>query len=1150
MSVFRSATSKQRGFSTPAIIACPSETLLHTSIKSVTVFCFVALSLGSNLVIGETFPAKLGSLVKKHCAGCHGPDAQEGDFRIDTLARDVAGGGDADHWHEALNRINNGEMPPEDAPQLSDREFADLTAWLTQQLEIAARARRQTDGQVIFRRLNRDEYNNTLNDLFGIDLDVKQLLPPERVSEDGFTNNGGELVMSPLHFESFLKIARLYLDRSLIKDPDSRPDRSGFAVEFERDGNGRPRAAGQTLAKDASAVKFPVGTYPNIDPRNKKRGKFNGEIREKSVVLPPATRAKGTQIPARRGPQPRIEIPLKTFPDSGVVRVKVKARTVPGIIQRNGGLQVEVYELLPDCKIESFAGKQPTRVLFSDGFDLKDLGISIEKTSLKFTTQLRVPTSGEYQFFTSADDGSRLYINGEQVVDGERVNEESTGAIELKAGLHKLVLTYHDTGGGERLNVEWKGPKLKRQAIPSDALVSALDPVRGDAPIEVQVHPLLTDTALASYAGSQPLETRYTSELDIHRLGIEIEKISLRFRAMLEVPIEGTYTFHTRADDGATIYVDRKQVAHNRGGGVPVQLTAGTHELIVTYYDTGGGDQLTVQWEAPDLKRGPIGAQFLSRPEPEKVVDPPENQKKTSAYLSVMVANRLDDGVEFKPISRSLEVKATDEPDTYEFIGRMENLPLPIRSRTGVSGDLTDARLFLLNRWEPAYPSGPNLEIFSVEFEAPVHDQWPPESHRKIMCSEDPEELLENFLSRAFRRPPTKEEVQGFLNLWKEYASENPEASDVELAAAVLPAVLISPSFLYLVEPQASDGVVRDQGSESRRSPLDDHELAKRLAYFLTRSMPDARLRGLADAGRLRHTGVLRQETRRLLQSAESDQFVAGFVDQWLDLEALERIPVERKRHPTYQPWLREAMRQETRGWFATVMREQRSALELIDSNSIYVNPVLADHYGIPGVSGTEFRVVGVPQNSHRGGLLTQASFLTGNSNGVDSHPIKRGVWLLDRLLNDPPPPPPPNVPELDSEGPGLKGKTLKEQLAIHRDVQACRNCHQRIDPFGLPFESFNTVGQWRDSDDTKTVLPDGATVDGIDELKRYLVANRKDDFAEALGRKLFAWGLGRSLSFSDDTEVNAITEEFRKADYRIIPLIESIVTSDSFTHH
>ena len=1117
--------------------------LIPLQASSILLCCFIL----STPTWGDALPRTLNQLLEKTCVSCHGPDSQEGGFRIDTLDKDIANGPDADRWHEALNRINSGEMPPKEATGLNDKEFEDLTDWMTRELKSAARSRRQTDGKVVFRRLNRDEYNNTLNDIFGIELDVAQLLPPERSSEDGFTNNGEELVMSPLHFESFLKIARLYFDRALVDESEQQPDRSGFAIEMSRDKNGRPRGLGHSLSHDHTAINLPLGTYPNIDPKKNRRGNFNGEILESSVILPPARRATGTQIPARRGPQPRLEIPLKSFPDSGKVKVRVRARTVPAVIQKSSGVQVEIFDLLPDCDLRSFDGKQPTRTVFSDSFDLRDLGISIEKVSLRFTTLLRVPTTGVYHFFSSADDGASLYVDGNQLLDAEKLNQEVTGSLHLEKGLHPITVTYHDTGGGERLIVQWQGPEFERQDIPAEALVNQAEQIRGDAPIEVQVHPLLPDTELASYQDLKPLETLYSSDLDIHQIGIEIEKISLRFRTRLQVPVTGTYTFHTHADDGSTVYINKKEVANKKGLRKPIELDAGKHELIVTYFDTGGGDSMSVEWEGPNIPRGKISTELFERPELEVTPEPRKERAKPVAYLSVMVANRLDDGVEFEPISDSVAVRATGEPETYEFVGRMENLPLPFRSRTGVSGDLTDARLFLLNRWEPAYASGPHLEIFSVEFEAPVYDQWPPKSHTAIMNSDDPSQLIRHFLNRAFRRPPRQGEIARLLKLWNLYAEDHPESSLSEIAAEVLPAALISPSFLYLVEP---DGIDSSMSDRQTRRPLNDHELANRLSYFLTRTMPDAELRELADVGKLSNPVTLRKQARRLLLGRQSDAFVAGFIDQWLDLNALERIPVDRKKHATYQPWLRDSMRTETREWFAKVMREQRHVLELIDSDILYINPILAEHYGIYGVTGTEFREVPVPRDSHRGGLLTQAAFLTGNSNGVDSHPIKRGVWLLDRILNDPPPPPPPNVPELDTKAPELKGKTLTEQLAIHRDVQACRNCHQQIDPFGLPFESFNTVGQWRNSEDTQTTLPDGITIDGIDQLKEYLVTHRKDDFAEALARKLLAWGLGRSLSFSDEEEIKEITDSFRESEYRIIPLIESIVTSESFTHH
>ncbi|MEM7010367.1 MAG: DUF1592 domain-containing protein [Verrucomicrobiota bacterium] len=1102
--------------------------------------------LAPTLFAAPGLPDEVADVLEKHCVSCHGPEKQKGRLRIDELNPDFVNGPDADRWHELLNILNVGEMPPEDEPPLSSDELSTLTGWLNEELDRAAEARRATDGRVVFRRLNRHEYNNTLNDLFGLDLDITHLLPPERPSEDGFTNNGEELVMSPLHFESFLKIARMYLDKALVDDPDEKLERTGFALNFKRRNDGRPEGSMQTFADPSKIQNASVNTFPGFNP--KKKDQFSGQILEHSIVLPPARRATGTQIPARRGPQPRIEIPLREFPDSGVVRVRVRAKTVPAQLL-DAPVEVGVYQLLPDNDIATFEGQLPTQTVLATDFDLKKLGVQIEKVSLKFSTHLRTVVAGEYTFFTTADDGSRLYINGEEVVNGETVNVEQSGGIHLEPGTHELILIYHDTGGGERLVVDWQGPDFERQTVPASALLrpSAQVVSNGEPRVDVSVYaPALPDTSLKSYAGQRAAQQIYAPEITIRDIGVRIEDVSLKFRTKIEIPASDEYKFYSRADDGARIYINGKHVTGEDGGNQwrdgsagAIELEKGQHDLVVTYYDTGGGERMDIEWEGPDIKRGPIPAEILTLPEPLEEAEEPEFQP---AYLAVMMANRLDDGVEFEPIGETLAVDATDEPGIYEFIGRMENLPLPFRQRSGQSGEINDARLFLVNMWEPAHPTGPQLEIHSVEFEAPLFPEWPPTSHAAIMTSEDPRRLITDFLSRAFRRPPTDAEVGRMAALWDYYAQENPEAPFVEIVREILLAALIHPSFLYLVEPD------EDPAAAEERRALTDHELANRLSYFLTSTSPDAELRQLADAGRLRDPETLSKQTQRLIADPRSDRFVAGFIDQWLDLDALERIPVDRKKHATFQPWMRESMRNETRGLFAKILRENRSALELIDSDYLIIDPILANHYGIPGVSGSGFREVANPEGSPRGGILTHASFLTGNSNGVDSHPIKRGVWLLDRLLNDPPPPPPPNVPDLDAEAPEFKGKTLKEQLQIHRDVQACRNCHEQIDPFGLPFESFNTVGQWRNSKDTSATLPDGTEVSGIGELKSYVLTKRKDDFAEALTRKLLAWSLGRSLSFVDDEEVERLSAKFREADYRVGPLIEEMVTSELFT--
>ena len=246
--------------------------------------------------------------------------------------------------------------------------------------------------------------------------------------------------------------------------------------------DGRPQGIGHLLADESKSTTLRLGTYPAIDPKKQKRGRFTGEICENSVVLPPARRATGTQIPARRGPQPRLEIPLRDFPDSGVVRVRVRASTIPGSSNTIGPVEVCVYPLLPDGDLASYAQQLPTQTLFTSDFDLRKLSIQIEKTSLKFATLIEIPTSGKYTFFTKADDGSRLYVDGDLIVNGESVNRDRDGSVDLKAGQHELIVTYYDTGGGDSLTVEWQGPDFERQPIPASALVAPTPEEEPDEP--------------------------------------------------------------------------------------------------------------------------------------------------------------------------------------------------------------------------------------------------------------------------------------------------------------------------------------------------------------------------------------------------------------------------------------------------------------------------------------------------------------------------------------------------------------------------------------------------------------------------------------------------------------------------------------------
>jgi hypothetical protein len=368
----------------------------------------------------------------------------------------------------------------------------------------------------------------------------------------------------------------------------------------------------------------------------------------------------------------------------------------------------------------------------------------------------------------------------------------------------------------------------------------------------------------------------------------------------------------------------------------------------------------------------------------------------------------------------------------------------------------------------------------------------------------------------------------------------------------VLASVLISPDFLYLAEPRTTS---------RKRQPLSSYELASRLSYFLWNTMPDQQLMETADSGKLSRPAVLSQQVDRMLENPRAWNFVDHFTSQWLDLDGLDRIAVNPEYYPDFDDRLKQQMRLETQYFFAELLEKNLSALNLLDSDFTMLSPSLAEHYGLASPASSRFERVTIPAGDHRGGLLGQGSFLLINSNGEDSHAIKRAVWIRDRLLNDPPAPPPPDVPELETQ----QGETIKlsltEQLALHREKAACKSCHRDIDPWGVPLEHYDAVGRWREDVIRKVKgkpirapviaesrLPDGTQLNGLVELKEYLLAQRSDEFSEAIVRKMMTYALGRSLELTDNKEVTEITEKFISRGHKLRDLIVSIVQSDAFT--
>jgi len=402
-------------------------------------------------------------------------------------------------------------------------------------------------------------------------------------------------------------------------------------------------------------------------------------------------------------------------------------------------------------------------------------------------------------------------------------------------------------------------------------------------------------------------------------------------------------------------------------------------------------------------------------------------------------------------------------------------------------------------------------------------------------------QILRRLATRAFRRPVTDEELARLVELAK-VARDEGESFEGAIGWAVQ-AILVSPHFLFRIEKDPTPN-----NAETVRR-LDEFELATRLSYFLTSSMPDDELQRLAAEGKLRDN--LQREVRRLLAGEKSRALVENFAVQWLELRNLEMVTPDRKRFAAFDDRLRRDMLTEAEMLFAAVMREDRSVLDLIDADFTFVNERLAAHYGIPGVRGEEFRRVSL-KGGGRGGVITLAGVLTVTSNPTRTSPVKRGKWILENILGTPPPEPPADVPMLAEDRKAQLSGTLRERMEQHRADPNCAVCHRKMDAMGFALEHYDAIGAWRDKDGPFDInaggeLPDGQTFRGAADLKKILRNSGRDEFARCLTEKMLTYALGRGLEPYDQCTIEQIVKHLATEDYRFSALVMAIVQSDPF---
>jgi hypothetical protein len=548
-----------------------------------------------------------------------------------------------------------------------------------------------------------------------------------------------------------------------------------------------------------------------------------------------------------------------------------------------------------------------------------------------------------------------------------------------------------------------------------------------------------------------------------------------------------------------------------------------------------------------------------------------------------------------------------NKPKEFELRGRIENIPVqPSRKHRNKvipptititaqnifnNGELNDHRK---SGFDSSWSAeAPRVVLESLEFEAPVADIWPPEHHTRILF-ESPlrktntgkyaYEVIKRFMTKAYRRPVAKDEVDHYCNVYKIYDAEFDTLE--QAMRETLTMVLISPQFLYHT-------VIDDAASTK------PYELASRMSYFLWGSMPDKELFDLAASGKLNDPAVIETQTRRLLADKRSEGFVENFTSQWLSLAKMKTVNINQDLFPRFlytvhlgerrgqeqlfRPTIRDYMLEETVGFIRELIKSNASVMNIVDSDVAYLNEPLAVHYGVQGVQGLKFRLVPIKPELRMGGLLTHGSVLIGNSTGSAPHTIYRAVWLREAILGDEVKPPPAEVPALsDSAGDSAdESSSIKDLLALHRTKESCADCHVRLDPWGIPFERYSAIGKYQPlvpKDGTKirgfshkedktldgykkylaslnkvevdasSRVPHGPKVDGMQKLKKYLLKDRKDEISTNVIRRLMTYSIGRELSYRDRFEVEKLLKQAEKNDYKLQDMIVSICQSGTFT--
>ena len=676
------------------------------------------------------------------------------------------------------------------------------------------------------------------------------------------------------------------------------------------------------------------------------------------------------------------------------------------------------------------------------------------------------------------------------------------------AAVHRLNRTEYANAIRDLLAVEMSGESL----LPPDDSGYGFDNI-GDV---LSVSPMLLERYMSAAGKISRLAIGDPAFRSVAESTYEAPKLLLQDDRMSEdLPFgsRGGMAIHHRFPlDGEykiKILLQRNHREYIRGLADPHQLDIRLDGARIKTFTVGGEHR---------GKSGPIFASATEVGEPAQ-----EDYEHTA-----------DEGLEFRiPVKAGTRLLAlTFQKDTPEPEGAIQPRPTTFNQAQFKGGDPAIGTVVIAGPYDAKGPG-------DTPSRGKIFVCHPSNGKSEDACAR---KILSTLARRAYRRPVADADIQPLLQFFKAGRLEGDFEAGIEMA---LQRMLVSMDFLFRME--------RDPSNIGPDTPyrVSDLELASRLSFFLWSSIPDDELLTLAEQGKLKNPAVLERQVRRMLADSRSKALVNNFAGQWLYLRNVRLVSPDRQEFPDFDDNLQEAFQRETELFFESMVREDRSALDLLDANYTYVNERLARHYGIPNVYGSHFRRVTLSDETRRG-LLGQGSILTVTSYANRTSPVLRGKWVLENILGTPPPPPPPNVPSL-KDNKETRALTMRQQMEAHRANPVCASCHRVMDPLGFALENFDAVGHWRTTSganntpiDSSGAMPDGTKFEGAAELRK-LLSGKRDEFAITVTDKLLTYALGRGVEYYDAPAVRSIIREAAPSEYRWSSLVIGIVKSLPF---